>query len=50
MTREDLKDIIVRVIDQMSDDTAPDCACIFSDNPCEDTCDYTTRYAVGEEG
>ena len=52
MTREDLKDIIVRVIDNMNDDNAPACACLFSDNQCDDNpqCDITTYYAVGEEG
>ena len=46
MTREDLKEIITRVLERIQDDEeAPKPACLFGD-----TCDATTRYAVGEEG
>ena len=51
MSRNDLKDIIARVIVRLEDE-APKSACIFSDNSCDtcDACDVTTRYAIGEEG
>jgi hypothetical protein len=42
MSREDLKDIIARVLDRL----APTPACVYGDAPC----DATTRYAIGEEG
>ncbi len=48
MSREDLKDIISRVLDRLQNE-APQPACLFADSPC-DSCDVTTRYAVGEEG
>lgn len=48
MSREDLKEIIGRVLVRLQDE-APKPACIWADNPC-DTCDATTRYAIGEEG
>jgi hypothetical protein len=48
MSREDLKDIISRVLDRLQNE-APQPACLFSDGPCDSPCDVTTRYAVGEE-
>ena len=46
MTKEELKDIIIAVIEKLQEDEeAPQPACIFGDTPC----DVTTRYAVGEE-
>jgi hypothetical protein len=48
MSREDLKDIIARVVDRLQTE-APKPACIFGDN-CDNSCDVTTYYAVGEEG
>ena len=48
MTREELKEIIARVIEQVQDDEAPKPACLFGDEP--DPCDMTTFYGVGEEG
>ena len=54
MTREDLKEVISRVIERMSDEQqcTPTPGCIYSDAPqCGDnSCDVTTYYAVGEEG
>ena len=61
MTRDDLKEVIGRVIKVLG--TSPGAACIFGDNPCDttlkygifppppppDPCDVTTRYAIGEE-
>jgi hypothetical protein len=47
MSREDLKDIIGRIIrklEQERDESAPPVACIFGDN-----CDVTTKYAINEE-
>lgn len=44
MTRNDLKEIIARVIAQLEDD-APKPACLFGDHEC----DLTTKYAVAEE-
>ena len=46
MSRDELKEIIRRVIVQMQDDT-PQPACLFGDGATP--CDTTTRYAVGEE-
>ena len=47
MTREELKEIIARVIERVeNDEEAPKPACIFGDVP---DCDYSTEYAVGEE-
>ena len=49
MTREELKEIIARVIERIeNDDDAPTPACLFGD--WEEPCDGTTEYAVGEEG
>ena len=49
MDRQDLKEIIHRIIKQVQEETdrdAPQPACIFNDN-----CDGgpTTKYAIGEE-
>jgi hypothetical protein len=49
MSREDLRDILCRVIERITNDEAPGAGCIFDDSPC-DTCDATTKYAVNEEG
>jgi hypothetical protein len=50
MSRNELKDIIARVIVRLENE-APKPACLFNDNPPDpDPCDMTTRYAVGEEG
>lgn len=46
MSRDDLKEIIVRVIEELEDDQAPLPACAFFG---DGGCDVTTRYAVGEE-
>ena len=47
MTRQELKEIIIDVMEQLEEPCeAPKPACLFSDNPC----DVTTFYAVGEEG
>lgn len=49
MTREELKEILSRIIDKLQEparEDAPPPACIFNDAPC----DVTTRYAVNEEG
>ena len=49
MTREELKEIINRVIDRIQDEReGPKPACLFGDEG--EPCDYTTEYAVGEEG
>ena len=54
MTRKELKEIILAVIDKMQTEV-PQTACsiFFADQdwspPC-DGCDYTTYYGVGEEG
>jgi hypothetical protein len=56
MNREDLKDIIKRVLENLQQDqnsNSPTTACLFYDKPpCDncDKCDVTTYYAVGEEG
>ncbi len=49
MTREDLREIIARVIEQLRGDAdgAPTTACVFGDD-C-DTCDATTKYGIDEE-
>ncbi len=44
MSREDLKDIIRRVLDRLQDES-PTPACLFGDSEC----DMTTKYAVNEE-
>lgn len=51
MSRNDLKEIIARVVERLAEDT-PKPACLYSDSSCDtcDGCDMTTRYAVGEEG
>ena len=50
MSRNELKEIIARVIVRLENE-APKPGCIFGDcdNSC-DACDVTTYYAVGEEG
>lgn len=48
MSREELKEIVVRIIKRMSEAGAPRPACIFSDNP--QPCDATTEYGINEEG
>ncbi len=48
MDREDLKDIIVRVLEKLRrepPDQSPVAACVFDD----ESCDTTTRYAIDEE-
>ncbi len=48
MDREDLKDVIQRVLDKLRQapaDERPIPACVFDDGPC----DTTTRYAIDEE-
>jgi len=47
MTRKELKEIIVKVIDKLQKkaDNAPTPACLYNDG----LCDVTTKYAVGEE-
>ena len=48
MTREDLKEIIARVLDRIQDnEEAPKPACLFGDGTVP--CDATSRYSVGEE-
>ena len=47
MSRDELKEIIRRVIVQMQDDDGPRAACMFGDNTTP--CDATTKYNVGEE-
>ena len=50
MTRQDLKEIIVRVIEQVGEDeVTPVAGCIYQDTPPE-PCDATTWYGIGEEG
>ena len=46
MNREDLREIIARVIERIEDEEAPKPACFFGD---DGECDATTRYAIGEE-
>jgi hypothetical protein len=47
MSREELREIVLRVVEQIAEATeAPSAACIFSDDPC----DVTSWYGVGEEG
>ena len=51
MNREELKEIIARVIVRINDEEAPNPACLFGDvEPPPPDCDYTTFYGVGEEG
>ncbi len=48
MTHEDLKDIILRVLDKLREipvEERPVPACVFEDGPC----DTTTKYAIDEE-
>lgn len=53
MSRNDLKEIISRVVEKIAEEKklskseAPAAACFWGD--CGDTCDSTTKYAVGEE-
>ena len=48
MNREELKEIITRVIERIQgDEEAPKPACLFGDGTTP--CDATSRYAVGEE-
>ena len=50
MSRDELKEIIVRVIDRMGGDEAceaPVAGCIYKDAP--EPCDATSYYAIGEE-
>ena len=47
MSRDELKEVIIRVIDQLQEiEEAPAPGCIFHDSQC----DATTKYAIGEEG
>lgn len=46
MNREELKEILERIVTKMEE--APQPACIFGDDV--DPCDVTTKYAIGEEG
>ena len=52
MNRDELKEVICRIIDQLQDEEAPTPGCIFHDapEPGPGNCDMTTYYAVGEEG
>ena len=50
MNRDDLKEVICRVIDALQQGDTPTPGCIFGDHPCDNPCDITTHYAVGEEG
>ncbi len=47
MDRDDLKEIIIRVIEELEDEQSPQPACVYGDGG---GCDVTTLYAVGEEG
>ena len=47
MTREELKEIIARVIERIQDEETPKPACLFGDWP---DCDATTDYGIGEDG
>ena len=48
MSREDLKEIISRVVARLQEQ-APRPACLWGDDV-QKPCDVTTYYAVGEEG
>ena len=49
MTRQELKEIILRVITEVNEEEeAPVAGCIYQDAP--DPCDATTFYGIGEEG
>ena len=51
MTRQEMKEIILKVIDKVNEAEqcdAPPPACIFADSP-PDPCDVTTYYGIGEE-
>ena len=48
MTRDELKEIIARVIQRINDEEAPKPACLFGDEGVP--CDATTLYGIGEEG
>jgi hypothetical protein len=48
MSRNELKEMIIRVIDRMSetDEETPAEGCVFGDSG---NCDVTTKYAINEE-
>ena len=48
MNRNELKEIIIRVIDRMgeTEDETPELGCLFGDG----NCDATTKYGINEEG
>lgn len=48
MTRKELKEIIVKVINKLQKkaETAPTPACLYNDG----LCDVTTKYGINEEG
>ena len=46
MSRDELKEIVIRIIERVIDEQSPGAACIFSDTPCDGV---TTYYGVGEE-
>ena len=49
MTRDELKEILVRVITEVGEqEEAPAVGYIYQDAP--DPCDATTWYGIGEEG
>ena len=49
MSREEMKELIVRVIEQLSEEAdSPVSGCIYKDAP--DPCDASTLYGIGEEG
>ena len=53
MSRQDMKEIMVRVIAQMveTEGEGPGPGCIFNDGGCyQDNCDATTLYGMNEEG
>ena len=47
MTKEELKEIIARVLKRIQDEETPKPACLFGDWP---DCDYATDYGIGEVG
>ena len=49
MNREELKEIIARVIERINDEETPAPACLFGDVEPPPPCDYTTFYGIGEE-
>jgi hypothetical protein len=51
MSREDLKEIVVKVVERLQQEQdAPSTGCTFKDSCGVDTCDATSLYAIGEEG